>query len=73
KEAVTIAKRAKVNTLALVHFSSRYKGERNRIREEANNLSEGTLRTIVPNDGDILTIKLEEIILHQQSIERGKY
>lgn len=61
EEAVSVAKKAKVNALALVHSSSRYKGEKNRIKEEAQKAAKGKIKVFVPNDGDQVKIDLTSI------------
>lgn len=61
KESVLLARKAKVKSLALVHSSSRYKGKKHLLREEAKQYSSNSFPTFVPDDGDKLRIELDKI------------
>lgn len=54
RQAGSVAARAGVRRLALVHTSSRYAGERDRLRAEAAEAFEGP--TLLPQDGDAIDV-----------------
>lgn len=60
EESISIARKAKVDKLALVHLSPRYKGKKKEVREKIKKLTKGSKKlreTFIPEDGDKMIIK----------------
>lgn len=72
-EGLSLAKRAKVKAVAFIHRSSRYKGEIDRIRQEAKENAREGLVSLVPEDGDKVTIRLDRFIVTKNSEETETY
>ncbi len=60
RQAGVVANRADVDRLALVHISSRYAGQRDRLLREAQEAFDG--ECLLPDDGDELSISLRDHI-----------
>lgn len=59
RQAGALAQRAQAKRLALIHTSSRYAGERDRLRREAEEAFDGP--TMLPDDGDVFSVPYPDV------------